>query len=206
MRGNALKSFIEATFPVIKDRSTRQELIIVCPNNGCPDETGNRSINITTGKTNCWRCNSGGDVIKWLRYLGYSVDSSPHGVTLDDFYDLFNDTPTDFILPKIEPIKLPDGFITCSDNKKSIYTKWIRQMAERKNLSLEDLMDYGVGFTKHDNPWTNYAIFPVVEFDTVVYYQGRTYDDDYGKSHLGGTKKFPSKEEVKYHLSIGFME
>lgn len=197
MVGSVLKNYIESIFPVIKERSSSQELIIVCPNSGCPDETGNRSINISTGKTNCWRCNSGGDAVKWLRYLGYQIDLSPGGTTVDDFYSLFIESTVEPVTPRILRIELPDGFTECSRNMGSVYTRWIGRMAHRKNLVLDDLLRYNVGFTRINKLWSPYAIFPVSEFDTVVYYQGRTYDDDYANLHLKGTKRFPSKEEVK---------
>jgi hypothetical protein len=76
LRGSALKAIVEDLFQVVKDRSTNTELVFVCPQPGCGDNTGNRSVNLQTGKTNCFRCNKGGDFAKWARWLGYVIDDA----------------------------------------------------------------------------------------------------------------------------------
>ena len=50
-----------------------------------------------------------------------------------------------------------------------------------------------VGFTKDfASKWEPFAIFPGLEYDRIVYYQGRTYYDDPGMS----TKRFPNRTEA----------
>jgi hypothetical protein len=94
----------------------------------------------------------------------------------------------------VKDITLPAGFRWCSDYPRSVYTELIGEMAERKNLSLQDFLQARVGFTKDDPKWEPYAIFPVVEFGHVVYWQGRTYVDTPGES----TKRFPDRREAPF--------
>jgi hypothetical protein len=180
-------------FEVCKDRCTPEELVILCPVPGCGDSSGNRSINLKNGKTNCWRCNIGGDFVKWARYLGYGIDDDGAAATTTDDVMLLLDPPKPVdLVPVISEIKLPNGFETCYDNPDSVYTREIGKMALRKNLEPEDLVNAGVGFTRTDNKWESFAIFPVMEYERVVYYQGRTYWDDPDMS----TKRFPSRQEA----------
>jgi hypothetical protein len=80
---------------------------------------------------------------------------------------------------------------------KSVYTRLITEMAVRKNLTGQDFMAAGVGYTPDDPLWEAYAIFPVIEYGLNVYYQGRTYIDIPGES----TKRFPSRTGIKWGAS-----
>ena len=196
LRGQALKAAVDALFTVIKDRSSSTELCFVCPQPGCGDSTGNRSVNLKTGLTFCFRCNNGGDFVHWARHLGYEVEDDglrAHAVPIDE---LVFDPPRDRRdeLPVVASVPLPKGFAYCHDRPRSVYTELIGEMAERKNLALQDVLDARVGFTKIDPRWERYAIFPSFEYDQVVYYQGRTYVDVEGES----TKLFPSRQEVPH--------
>ena len=70
-------------------------------------------------------------------------------------------------------------------------------MANKKNLSLEDFVEARCHWTNEyfEPPadWRRYCIFPVYEFNRLVYYQGRTYEMN---SDIKGTKLFPSKASV----------
>lgn len=195
LRGSALRAVVEDLFTVVKDRSTKSELTFVCPQPGCGDNSGNRSVNLDNGKTNCFRCNKGGDFVAWAKYLGYAVEDSGVGNAVP-FEELnFNpDVDQSEILPVVADIKLPDGFCYCHARPKSVYTELIGEMAVAKNLALEDLMEAKVGFTKLDPKWEPYAIFPCFEYGHVVYYQGRTYVDVPGES----TKLFPTRKEAPF--------
>lgn len=190
--GSALKAEIEATFEMVPSRSTTVELCFVCPEPSCGDKSGNRSVNLINGHTNCWRCNKGGNFLSWARHLGYRFSSSAEEVALRPTLEI--EAPKKTLLPVIQPVKLPEGFIRVADQPNSVYARYIGEMAERKNLSFDVLSDAGVGFTRLDPRWEPYAIFPVTEYNTVVYWQGRTYIDDPEK----GTKLFPSRGEVQY--------
>lgn len=193
MKGQQLKFLVESMFEVIKDRTTAEEIVIICPVPGCGDSTGNRSVNLKNGKTNCWRCNVGGDFVKWARYLGYGIDDDgAAATTVEDLHNLLDPPRPVSLVPVISEIKLPQGFRTCYDYPDSVYTREIGKMAVRKNLEPADLINAGVGFTKQDSKWEPFAIFPVLEYERVVYFQGRTYWDDPGMS----TKRFPSRQEA----------
>ena len=193
MTGQALKSLVESMFEVIRDRSTVEELAIVCPVPGCGDQSGNRGVNLKNGKTFCWRCNTGGDFVRWAKWLGYAFeDEKVSAVTLEELYMLLEPPRPRQIVPVISEITLPKGFHTCYDNPESAFTKQIGLMAERKNLKLEDLVAEGVGYATEDQRWEPFAIFPVLEYERLVYFQGRTYWDDMEKS----TKKFPDRREA----------
>jgi hypothetical protein len=97
-------------------------------------------------------------------------------------------------VPSLVDVRLPRGFVALRDEPDSAYYKLIAKMAKRKNLSIDIFVDAGVGFTRDSELWEPYAIFPVYEWNRVVYYQGRTYVDVPGES----TKKFPSKSELKH--------
>jgi hypothetical protein len=193
MRGQALKFTVESLFDVIKDRCTHDEIVILCPVPGCNDQSGNRSVNLKNGKTFCWRCNIGGDFVKWARWVGFAIpDSGDVASSLEDLHALLDPPKPKRLVPVIAEISLPAGFRSCYDNPDSTYTKEIGKMALRKNLEPEDLINAGVGFTMTDNKWSSFAIFPVLEYDRIVYFQGRTYWDDPGVS----TKRFPSRQEA----------
>ena len=195
MKGAALKSLVDDLFTVVKDRSTQDELVFVCPQPGCGDTSGNRSVNLKSGKTGCWRCGKGGDFVRWARGLGYNIEDgfSHQAVPLEEI-NVTQDVDKADILPTVANIKMPDGFTYCHVRLKSVYTELISEMAERKNLAIKDLMKAKVGFTKLDPKWEPYAIFPCFEYGEIVYYQGRTYVDTPGES----TKLFPTRQEAPY--------
>jgi hypothetical protein len=193
--GPLLKQEIENSFEIIRSRSNHNELTFICPQPGCGDTNGNRSVNLKNGKTNCWRCNVGGDFVQWAKRLGLRFANAGDLTSALSLKELFNIKPeVRSILPVVAKVKLPDGFTPISEQPKSVYTRLIAEMAVRKNLHKQDFLDAGCGFTRKDALWEPFAIFPVSEYDTPVYYQGRTYDDEPGKP----TKKFPSNKEVKY--------
>jgi hypothetical protein len=193
MKGLTLRQTVESMFDVIKDRSTGEELVFLCPQPGCGDETGNRSVNLKNGKTSCWRCNKGGDFVAWARFLGYEITDagSFQSEPLEDL-DLTAKRDEETPLPIIRDVKLPTGFTYCRERPGDIYTTLIAEMAERKRLAIEDFLEADVGFTKVDPKWEPYAIFPCFEYGRVVYWQGRTYCDVPGES----TKRFPDRQEV----------
>jgi len=195
----SLKASVEALFDVVSDRSTREELCIICPQPGCGDKSGNRSINLINGKTNCWRCGKSGpkgSFILWAKNLGYPID--------EDTVVVEEDTSLEEALSVLESetrttpvysvdIQLPHGFTLLEKKPNSIYTEMIAEMAIRKNLTLKDFIRAGAGFTSKDPYWEPFAIFPVKEWGRVTYYQGRLYDRDEEKKR-GSTKQFPSKK------------
>ena len=195
MVGQALKNLVESMFDVARDRiSNPDELVIICPVPGCGDHTGNRGVNLKNGKTFCWRCNTGGDFIKWARWIGYAIEEDSGGaVTLEELFTMLDWKPvTKNIIPVINEINMPQGFRHCFDYPDSVFTREIGKMAVRKNLAPEDLVNAGVGFSTEDQKWEPFAIFPVFEYNRLVYFQGRTYWDDPGKS----TKRFPNRNEA----------
>ena len=197
MTGQALISEINALFTVVPDRSNREEIIIICPEPTCGDKSGNRSINVKTGKTNCWRCNKGGEFVRWAKNLGYTIEEGEtQAVHLDSLTGLSDEISEShrIYVPSSVDVNLPRGFIPLSQEPESAYYTLIAKMAMRKNLLIDDFVEAGVGFTRTSALWEPYAIFPVYEWGHTTYYQGRTYVDIPGES----TKRFPSKSEVKY--------
>jgi len=191
-----LRQEIEGAFEVIRTRSTAHEIVFICPQPGCGDKSGNRSVNIRTAKTNCWRCNVAGDFTAWASRLGYHFSSSGGagmGTMLADMLPDLNVKPKLF-LPPVRTLALPPGFTTLESEPKSCYTRFIGNMAKRKNLDLQSFVDVGAGFTRDDPEWEPFCIFPVREYGTVVYYQGRTYSEEPGEK----TKRFPFREKVPY--------
>lgn len=197
MIGPILRHEIEQTFQVVRDKSTSEELVFLCPE--CDDKSGHRSVNLKTGLTFCWRCNKGqnnqGWFPAWARALGFefSQDAETSFVPLKS---LLNPSrpPAKRVVPIVQEISLPRGFTPIARDPNSIYTKLITIMARRKNLDFQDFTDVGVGYTMDDPRWEAYAIFPIKEYGVNVYYQGRTYDDVPGET----TKLFPSRKDVKY--------
>jgi hypothetical protein len=198
--GQSLISEVNSLFTVVPDRSTRDEIVIICPEPGCGDQGGNRSINVKSGKTGCWRCNKGGDFVKWARRLGHIIDDSETSAvtisSLDTMADDMDKSERTFSPVGVE-VSLPKGFVYLRDEPDSAYARLIGKMARRKNLSLDAFIKAGVGFTRESEVWEPFAIFPVYDWDKLVYYQGRTYIDKPGES----TKKFPSRNELKYGSS-----
>ena len=185
-------------FEVVRDRCTREEIVIICQTQGCGDRSGNRGISIKSGKTNCWRCGKGGDFIKWARSLGHVIEEDEVNVAVEDIPEALNSLlkASNKISPAyVADVKLPSGFVSLCDEPDCGYAKLIAKMAKRKNLELEDFIRAGVGFTRLDSYWEPYAIFPVWEWGKVVYYQGRLYSKD-KEVEMGMSKKFPSKKIV----------
>ena len=200
MTGQELINEVSVTFQVIHSRSTKEELVILCPEPGCADSSGNRSINVKTGKTNCWRCNKGGDFVRWAKGLGYEVqEGESSAVTMDQLEEMESEVEASPRLRSgfIREVKLPSGFIRIADEPDSAYARLIERMAIKKRLSFDDFATAGVGFTRDSVVWEPFAIFPVIDRGLVVYYQGRTYVDIPGES----TKKFPSRSEISLGAS-----
>lgn len=196
MKGSQLRIEIENLgFHIIPDRTHGDEIVFVCPEPGCGDVSGNRSANLKNGKTSCWKCGKGGDFVRWARRLGYKIEEDGTvSAEMSESEELLRSVePEKTFVPVTSDAKLPRGFIRCADRMESVYTRMIGEMAVRKNLSLDDMVEAGVGFTKTDPVWEPYAIFPVSEWGQLVYYQGRTYVDEPGES----TKRFPDRNSVK---------
>lgn len=192
--GPALRQEIESTFVVVQHKCTNAELVFCCPE--CQDTSGHRSVNLSTGTTNCFRCGKGqnnkGNFIAWAKALGFQFTSA-NDVSQVSFADLQVE-PEKFYLPPARPVDLPEGFTLIADEPKSIYSRTIVEMAERKHLTKKDFIAARVGFTRDEPRWEPYAIFPVFDAGHVVYYQGRTYVDQPGET----TKRFPHRDELKY--------
>lgn len=189
-----IRQAVESLFEVVPSRSTVHEIAFICPEPGCGDKSGNRSVNIRTGKTSCWRCGKGGDFKRWAARLGFTVeyDDMP-SVKVSELATILDTLESD--APRATGfstgVPLPRGFVSLADEPDSVFSKWIGRMAVRKQLTLEDFVRAGVGFTRDDALWEPFAIFPVVEWGKTVYYQGRTYNEDPGEK----TKRFPSRTE-----------
>lgn len=196
-----LRLAIESTFEVVRSRSTGDELVIICPGCRGVDASGNRSINLKTGKTNCWKCNVGGSVYAWAKRAGYDLDigdaPAPSTDELDGMMlEITVHQPTSSSY--VPSVKLPRGFIPVAEQPRSAYAEMIAEMAERKKLTFEDMVTAGVGFTRQDPRWEPFAVFPVDEWSRPVYYQGRTYNDPERDPVTGkkpSTKQFPSRHE-----------
>lgn len=197
MIGESLKQEIMHTFVVVKDRSNAQQLTFLCPE--CGDTSGNRSVSLVDGLTNCWRCNKGrnnkGSFIGWARALGYHFvnKGEPSRIPIEDLMaKLESEVDDEYAMPVVTPVKLPEGFTPIANEPKSAYSKWIAKMAKRKNLSFDLFAAVGCGFTRNDPLWEPFAIFPVHDYRVPVYYQGRTYVDVPEQP----TKKFPHRSKV----------
>ena len=204
-----LKRLLELHFDVVDERCSPEEIVILCPEEGCGDSSGNRSFNLKSNFTNCWRCGKTSDVPKvalyWLRRHGVEVDSEDlHSMPLLSAADQLEQEMA-APAPVDHTVALPAGFTRLIDDPHGAYAQLIGSMASRKHLELADLAEAGVGFTRSGH-WEPFAIFPVYEFDRVVYYQGRTYGSGYEGQK---TKKFPSRHEVPFgasHWVYGFNE
>jgi hypothetical protein len=193
MSPDRVKREIGNVFEVIKDRTTDDEIYIVCPVPGCGDRTGNRSINVKTLRSHCWRCHDPQPhhvaALFKLKGLSWTDDGS---AGFDEFGQTLRGDMKQAVTP-VQNIELPEGFSPLAKNRKSCYWRFCKDMAERKHLGIEDLEEAGAGFTRTGN-WEPFCIFPVYEGVRCVYYQGRTYSDEGFET----TKKFPSKKEVPY--------
>lgn len=193
--GPALRREIESTFTVVPSKCTGDELVFCCPE--CGDKSGHRSVNLRSGQTFCFRCNKGqnnrGQFMAWAKALGF-VFTSATDVSQISFEELTAQRQDKFYLPQPRTVSLPRGFTLLSEEPKSVYTRAIVEMAERKNLGKADFLKAKVGFTRDDPRWEPFAIFPVIDGQEVPYYQGRTYVDVPGQT----TKRFPSREAVPF--------
>lgn len=167
---------------------------------GCADKSGNRGINVRTGLTSCFRCGKGDNIWNLARGLGIELelakpDATPEHVAeeLDRLAKGIGIVRTPVYFSKVD---LPEGFKLIADDPECYYATRIERMAKRKNLEWEDMVEAGVGFTRRGS-WEPFAIFPVKEWDTVTYYQGRTYNDP-DPEEGGSTKKFPSRHTVPH--------
>lgn len=194
MSPDQLRHELSAHFQVVKDRSSQDEIVIICPVPGCMDKTGNRSVNVKTLFTHCHRCDDRqpGHVASLFRALGLDWED-PHILEPDEIQRILRGGTVQKPLTPIQDVQLPLGFELLSKNRQSCYWRFCAEMAERKHLTIEDLESIDAGFTRQ-GVWEPFCIFPVREGPHTVYYQGRTYTDD----GFDTTKKFPSKHTVPY--------
>lgn len=194
MNRQQIVQFVETHFTVVRSRSFGDELTFICPVPGCPDSTGNRSVNLKTGQTSCFRCSQGGRFDRFLRRLGYEVEKGTDiGATAsDDILQLLNKKPEQaLITPVLTNLSLPSGCVRLTDNLNSRYARVIENMAKSKNLSIDDMLEADVHFTWTNLTWCDYAIFPVYEWQKLVFYQGRALTDDPSVVQ----KRFPGKSD-----------
>lgn len=196
MIGPLLKQEIEHVFRVVREKSTNDELVFMCPE--CGDHSGHRSVNLKTGKTFCWRCNKGknnkGNFLAWAKALGFEFAAGDGRSSLPVADLLNNDDQQESVVPVLQEVELPEGYTPIARTPKNYYTKLVTKMAVRKNLDYDAFVEAKVGYTMDDPLWEPYAIFPVYEYGLCVYYQGRTYIDEPGET----TKKFPSRKRVRF--------
>lgn len=200
LTGEALRRQVQVLFQVIPDRSRDNELVFICPL--CDDQTGNRSVNLSSGLTNCWKCGNGGRFLNWAKRHGHELDLSAVTELPEDFAGHIKCIlagRTHSRRSSVASITLPKGFTPLDPTvpgfdgcASPVRYRLIAEMAERKNLAIEDFIEAGVGYTTVGK-WEPYAIFPVYNRNWLVYYQGRAYGDDDPDVRK---KLFPSKEEV----------
>jgi hypothetical protein len=190
------RAVIELNFEVVPSRSFGDEMVFICPQPGCGDRSGNRSVNVKTGRTNCWRCNVAGDFFRWAKKLGYEIrpGEDQSSSTVEDLTGLMNVPEKRILAPVRTDIRLPQGCHRVADDLKSAYARAIQRMAEAKRLTMEDMVAADVMFTRLDPLWEPYAIFPIYEWGRLVLFQGRLVKNDPEK--LG--KRFPSSKLVKF--------
>lgn len=201
MKADDIRRICEANFDIVEDRSRSDEIVFICPEEGCGDHSGNRSVNLRTGMTSCWRCGAlrghSGTFSRWVRRFGISVEESEADLSTVDseIADLELTLKEDKSTSYVSSVKLPRGFTAIGDDPKCAYSRLIGRMAERKHLHFDDFVKAGVGYTTEDRAWEPYAIFPVVEWGRTVYYQGRIYAKS-PEEWMRGTKKFPKRKYV----------
>lgn len=195
MSPDKLEHAIASAFTVVKDRTTSSEICIICPVPGCQDKTGNRFVNTKTLFTHCYRCE--GKQPRHVKSLFWSV-----GLEFEDQHILEPDELQALLKGKVQPaltpvqeVELPTGFQILRENRHTCYWRFCKAMADRKHLAIEDLEEAEAGFTR-EGLWEPFCIFPVTEGPRVVYYQGRTYTDEW----YDRTKKFPSRAVVPYGM------
>lgn len=188
----ALKFQISDLFTAVPERSSGDEVCIICPELGCEDRNGNRSVNLKSLKTYCWRCGKGGDFFIWAKRLGFSVENREVTDYDADYSTMTVDRVEErtILTPLPGKIGLPKGFKPLAQGTKTAYYKLISRMARRKNLHVDDFVEAGAGYTR-EGKWEKFCIFPVLEYDHMVYFQGRTYLDYEGQP----TKSFPNRKE-----------
>ena len=202
--GQPLKDVLSSYFEVVDSRSTKDEVTIVCPEQGCGDSSGNRSFNLKTGQTSCWRCGNptSGHGYTWLK---------AHGVDVSDLKTIqqgplksVSEIESELGNLRIESgivngeIRLPRGSKRLWNSANSRVVSEIAAMALRKNLTLEDFIAGGCAYTEDifeppAQDWSRCCIFPTYEFGRLVYFQGRTYRV---QDENGPTKLFPSRYSV----------
>ena len=173
MTATQIKQFVEVNFTVVKERYGGDELAFICPQPGCQDHTGNRSVNLKSQKTSCFRCNIGGSFSAWVARLGYDIGEGDKTVstTMELLEMLDKKTESTIVKPVNVKVKLPKGSIRL--NHGSAYVKAIERMAIKKHLSLDDMLNADVHVNYTNPQWDSYAIFPVYEWGKLVFYQGR---------------------------------
>lgn len=199
MNGELLKKLLQENFIEFPDRHRGDEFCIKCPD--CEeDHSGHRSVNLRTGLTNCFLCNRGGHIKRWLKDQGVDPeDAFPVFRGQEDWTvaveNLVYRRPRWTNQRWAADPKLPCGFTALANDKPppgkkhTIYFTLIAAMAERKHLDVADFIGAGAGYTRDDPQWEPYCIFPVMEWNGPRYYQGRTYIDEPDRP----TKRFPSK-------------
>src|SRR4051812_46576125 len=115
MTGARLKRQVEFLFDIVKERSSTDELVFLCPIPGCGDETGNRSVNLKTGATNCWRCNRGfRNFVHLCNKLGFVIEDESHAdpdiSETEKLATELDATVYGTVVPIISTCELPAGF------------------------------------------------------------------------------------------------
>jgi hypothetical protein len=193
MRAQEIRTFVEQNFDVIRERSSQDEIVFLCGT--CNDSSGNRSVNVKTGLTSCWKCNIGGTIKSYAKRVGieFNIDDRQGTTDSQEIEQSLNELRTGRAKGQVEivtEVELPHGFTPLTLEGNDTPHRLARAMARRKNLDMQALVEAGAGVAP-DNPlWSPYVIFPVIEWGRVVYYQGRTMLDPPG----GSTKKFPSRK------------
>jgi hypothetical protein len=195
-----IRAAVERHFEVVPSRSSQEELVFLCP--VCNDSSGNRSVNLRTGYTNCWKCGGGGRIDRWLKHQGIEHDleaTQPATVEgVEASLDLGKVLAPEQDGPAVvTEIPLPSSFTYLDDpapadtETHASYVRLAGRMARRKHLDLEDFVAAGAGLALGNPRWAPYVIFPILEWGRVVYFQGRTMIDMPGEP----TKQFPSRNE-----------